>query len=279
MKLTDFLKIQENKDHFIDKNDNLDSEQKDKVKEFIKSHPESEKKLDWNKSGSLTWKDFEQIFDDANNTKSAIKKATKENKRLLFEKRNDCKVVGENDKFIFVLPLSYKACVWMDSFDCGGAGAKWCIGDKTTREAYNRYNKLHTAFVLAFNKYPENIESDLKYMIQIDDDNSGKAWMQKNEIDTIYEISDSDGRTVQKLTGISTQQLIDFKNKYWKFLNEYIKEKAAKPICAVIKADGYGVGSYEIAKELNLEESKLRSWFYTHGGKEKLEVVMNKLYD
>ena len=27
MKFTDFLKIQENKDHFIDKNDNLDSEQ------------------------------------------------------------------------------------------------------------------------------------------------------------------------------------------------------------------------------------------------------------
>src|SRR5574344_3152734 len=100
MKLTDFLKIQENKDRFIDKNDNLDSEQKDKVKKFIKSHPESEKKLDWNKSGSLTWKDFEQIFNDANSTKSTIKKATKENKRLLFENKKNCKIIGENDKFI-----------------------------------------------------------------------------------------------------------------------------------------------------------------------------------
>ena len=31
---------------------------------------------------------------------------------------------------------------------------------------------------------------------------------------------------------------------------EYIKSKTNCPICAVIKADGYGVGSYEIAKEL-----------------------------
>ena len=30
----------------------------------------------------------------------------------------------------------------------------------------------------------------------------------------------------------------------------YIKSKTTSPICAVIKADGYGVGSYEIAKEL-----------------------------
>lgn len=30
----------------------------------------------------------------------------------------------------------------------------------------------------------------------------------------------------------------------------YIKNKTTSPVCAVIKADGYGVGSYEIAKEL-----------------------------
>ena len=30
----------------------------------------------------------------------------------------------------------------------------------------------------------------------------------------------------------------------------YMKNKTTSPICAVIKADGYGVGSYEIAKEL-----------------------------
>jgi hypothetical protein len=214
MKLTDFLKIQENKDHFIDKNDNLDSEQKDKVKEFIKSHPESEKKLDWNKSGSLTWKDFEQIFDDANNTKSAIKKATKENKRLLFENKKNCKIIGENDKFIFVLPLSYKACVWMDSFDCGGAGAKWCIGYEKTTKYYKEYFDDHIAFVLAVNKFPENIESDLKYMIQINDNNSGRAWTQDDNINNTYEISDYDEKTAQNLTGITTSQLIEFKNEY-----------------------------------------------------------------
>src|SRR5574344_2723269 len=110
----------ENKDRFIDKNSNLDPMQKQIAKDFFKNHPASESQIDWNKSATLTYKDFEKIFDDANNTKHAMKKASKENPRLLFERRDDCKVVGENDKFIFIMPLNYKACVCMDSFDCGG---------------------------------------------------------------------------------------------------------------------------------------------------------------
>ncbi len=47
--------------------------------------------------------------------------------------------------------------------------------------------------------------------------------------------------------------LTRLKNNY-----EYIKKIAGKPICAVIKADGYGVGSYEIAKEL--EELGVKSF-------------------
>ena len=47
--------------------------------------------------------------------------------------------------------------------------------------------------------------------------------------------------------------LTRLKNNY-----EYIKKISGKPICAVIKADGYGVGSYEIAKEL--EELGVKSF-------------------
>lgn len=39
---------------------------------------------------------------------------------------------------------------------------------------------------------------------------------------------------------------------------KYIKNKTKSPFCAVIKADGYGVGSYEIAKEL--EEFGVKSF-------------------
>ena len=39
--------------------------------------------------------------------------------------------------------------------------------------------------------------------------------------------------------------LTRLKNNY-----EYIKKIAQRPICAVVKADGYGIGSYEIAREL-----------------------------
>lgn len=43
------------------------------------------------------------------------------------------------------------------------------------------------------------------------------------------------------------------KNNY-----EYVKNRVNEPLCAVIKADGYGVGSYEIAKEL--EELGVKSF-------------------
>ena len=83
----------ENKDRFIDKNSNLDPMQKQTAKDFFKQHPASESQVDWNKSATLTYKDFEKIFDDANNTKNSLKKATKTNPRILFEKRDGCKVV------------------------------------------------------------------------------------------------------------------------------------------------------------------------------------------
>ena len=49
----------ENKDRFIDKNSNLDQMQKQIAKDFFKRHPASESQIDWNKSATLTYKDFE----------------------------------------------------------------------------------------------------------------------------------------------------------------------------------------------------------------------------
>src|SRR5574344_1124085 len=176
----------ENKDRFIDKNDNLDTMQKQITKDFFKNHPTSENQIDWNKSASLTYKDFEKIFNNINNSKNALKKASKEDLHLLFKNRNDCKVIGENDKFIFVLPLSYEACIWMDSFDCGGGGAKWCIGYEKSKFYYDKDYKEGNAFILAFNKYPTNLSKDLKYMIQVDpiklgnNINAGECWPQND---------------------------------------------------------------------------------------------------
>src|SRR5574344_1323809 len=196
----------ENKDRFIDKNSNLDPMQKQIIKDFFKDHPASENQIDWNKSDILAYKDFEKIFDDANNTKNALKRASKDNPRLLFEKRDDCKIVGENDKFIFVLPLSYEACVWMDSFNCGGAGAKWCIGYEQDKKYYKQYYEDGYAFILAFNKYPTDINANLKYMIQVDPiklengEDAGKCWTQNDDPKETLSILDKDRKNVEKLT-------------------------------------------------------------------------------
>jgi hypothetical protein len=232
----------ENKDRFIDKNKNLDPMQKQIAKDFFKGHPASESQVDWNKSATLTYKDFEKIFDDANNTKHAMKKASKENPRLLFEKRDDCKVVGENDKFIFVMPLNYKACVWMDSFDCGGGGAKWCIGYEEDDSYYEQYTKSGYSFVLAFNKYPTDINNDLKYMIQVDPiklendeiSDAGKCWTQDDDRYKTYKLtSEESDRNVENLTGITKDQLITY--GYGCTSKEEREKKVAKRIGRMTK--------------------------------------------
>ena len=74
----------------------------------------------------------------------------------------------ENKEWMFVIPLSHKACVFMDSFDCGGQGAKWCIGQKNEPEYWKRYTKGHSWFAMAFNKDPFCEENDKKYMLEFE---------------------------------------------------------------------------------------------------------------
>src|SRR5574344_5259 len=247
----------ENKDRFIDKNNNLDTMQKQIIKDFFKDHPASENQIDWNKSAILTYKDFEKIFEDANNTKNALKRASKDNPRLLFENRKDCKIVGENNNFIFVLPLSYEACVWMDSFDCGGAGAKWCIGYEKDNSYYKQYIKNGYIFILAFNKYPTNLSEDLKYMIQVDpiklengdyddyddydnddednndegyyDNGFGKCWTQDDQPNKTYSLTiEASDRNVENLTGITKEQLIEYGKEYIAIVEKLEKERKIK---------------------------------------------------
>ena len=123
------------------------------------------------------------------------KKVLKEDPQLLFKNRKDCKVVGENDKFIFVLPLSYNACVWMNSFGCGGGKAKWNIGYEENKCFYKQSYRKGDAFILALNKYPTDINNDLKYMIQVNpikfknNKNAGECWTQDGYKDNIYSLT------------------------------------------------------------------------------------------
>lgn len=125
----------------------------------------------------------------------------------------------DNDKFIFYVPLNHKACVWMDSFDCGGEGAKWCIGQSDKPSYWDHYLMDDNYFVLAFNKESfasedrEPGDDTLKYMLQVhysgfkdgeSNSTTSQAWCQSDSIDdTIHPES------WPKKFGVSLEQLVD----------------------------------------------------------------------
>ena len=126
----------------------------------------------------------------------------------------------DNDKFIFYMPLNHESCVWMDSFDCGGEGAKWCIGQSDRPAYWDHYLMDDNYFVLAFNKKAYGVKNPqyrmvdtLKYMLQVHysgfkdgDSNSttSQAWCQ----------SDDPNETIHpenwpKKFGVSLEDIVD----------------------------------------------------------------------
>lgn len=77
----------------------------------------------------------------------------------------------ENENWIFVVPLQHEAAVFMNSFKCGGAGAKWCIGTEDDETYWYEYVcDDQDIFVMALNKnaYNSAEENDIKYMLEIE---------------------------------------------------------------------------------------------------------------
>ena len=56
------MRLYEKKDHLINRNRNLTSEQKSEIIELLGRHPSYENKIDWNKSNSLTYEDFLEVL-------------------------------------------------------------------------------------------------------------------------------------------------------------------------------------------------------------------------
>ena len=77
----------------------------------------------------------------------------------------------ENENWIFVVPLQHEAAVFMNSYKCGGAGAKWCIGTAANEMYWYEYIcDDQDIFVMALNKnaYKGADENDIKYMLEIE---------------------------------------------------------------------------------------------------------------
>lgn len=94
----------------------------------------------------------------------------------------------ENEDYVFVVPLNWEACKFMDSFECGGAGAKWCIGYEKSDAYFRDYTEEGYLFVLAFRKTQTPVKDEIKYMIEL----SKQNWMKKK----VWRQDDDEGRTI-----------------------------------------------------------------------------------
>lgn len=135
---------------FINKIKNLSKKEKISIINFFTKYPQYEKHIDWNRSQSLRYQDFEQVFKISENSKNRTKQNTKNNPRLLFEKYN-CEIITHTDDFLLIVPNDWKCAVFFNSFNCGGEGAQWCIGDKNnTYSWYYHIKEADDIFALVF---------------------------------------------------------------------------------------------------------------------------------
>jgi hypothetical protein len=103
----------------------------------------------------LTYRDFEKVLSLAENSSRNIKRKAKTDPRLLFEKYN-CEIIKQTEDFLIVVPLDWECAVFFNSFDCGGEGACWCIGDSDDAAHWDNYLVKKNVFFLIFfvNKHP-----------------------------------------------------------------------------------------------------------------------------
>jgi hypothetical protein len=191
------------KTRFIENLYTLSTGEKKEITDFFTKYPNYESHIDWN-STSLVYQDFEKVFTLAENSLRNIKRKTKADPRLLFEKYN-CEIIGQADDFLIVVPLDWKCAVFFNSFDCGGEGAHWCIGNSNDAERWNSYRADKNVFFLMFfiNKHPVyKRKVIIQYHVK---DDKYTLWLQDNtESNQIPSPLD----TAMKLIKNSAEQLL-----------------------------------------------------------------------
>lgn len=211
-KAVDAVKADPETGAFLDADDTIE-----KLTKFVNSGAADKYKINWQEKDGL--KLYQQIDDAYTSWQSAGGSRKEKAAKLKADvnqlfKSSGLKVVDEgadtsskdmviltsleNDSFVFVMPLNWQACVWIDSFKCGGSGARWCIGYEQDDSYWDDYTGAGDIFILAFSKKeyasPVKTADKLKYMIELpsieqrgynDDDWTEKlqAWLQSDQPD------------------------------------------------------------------------------------------------
>lgn len=152
----------------------------DRFKKFANSGAADKYNIKWQQKPINLYVDLfhalSSYYDSGGSLKDK-KIATKQDPKLVFQNsylldNEDYVLLDEleNDNFLFVVPMNHKACMWINSFECGGQGAKWCLGYERDESYWIRYVSEGNLFCLAFNKKeyanPTQKANNLKFMIQ-----------------------------------------------------------------------------------------------------------------
>ena len=137
----------EKKDHLIKKMPLLDDEQKKEIIKFFTDNPSFEHEIDWNKTASLEYSDFEEVL--AKRSKRSINKAVKsEGIKGLIEGKDYVEVTDVDFDPVTAkgailegvyIPITYEASKHIASSKIGGVEAKWCIGWQKSPEYWFGY--------------------------------------------------------------------------------------------------------------------------------------------
>jgi hypothetical protein len=168
------------KTRLIEKLNTLSPEQKSKAVQFFSTHPSYEKYIDWNKK-QVPYENFEKIFSLADNSNKKIKRESRDNPERLFKKYN-CNIISQTKDFLIAVPLDWECAVFFNSFNCGGEGAKWCIGDKKYDLHWDSYlSQKKIFFLVYFIKKHKSLGK--KIMVQYTARNDYYIlWSQKNKV-------------------------------------------------------------------------------------------------
>lgn len=158
---------------------------KDQVVAFANSNASDKYKIDWNDFNSY---DNDTLWDATIKLISSFlsystsRKNKKDPKSQFQNEHFD--ILDENEDWLFVAVLDYKGAVYCDSYKCGGAGAKWCIGYEKGDSYWSKYTYEDLCkFVLAYNKKVYGNIKNQKYMIQLfpADADATQTWRQNDK--------------------------------------------------------------------------------------------------
>jgi len=128
---------------FIKDNENLSPEDKEEINNKAGKYPERSKKINWQSKEIKGWtKDqFLDILDQktASQEKREIKQEIKSGDLEAAFKNTTIKTWYKDDNIILASPTTHADCVYLNSYNCFGTGAKWCIGTEDNSAYWNDY--------------------------------------------------------------------------------------------------------------------------------------------